>query len=72
VLKVPLFERASAHVEYFGIFSTGKDGNFNHQYFSPGISYLVTTDLEIGARVGWGLNDQSARFFSNVGIGWRF
>ena len=24
------------------------------------------------ARLVWGLNDQSARFFSNIGLGWRF
>jgi hypothetical protein len=34
--------------------------------------YLVTPNLELGLRVGWGLNDQTARFFSNVGIGLRF
>jgi hypothetical protein len=36
------------------------------------VHYLVTPDLEVGVRVGWGLNDQSARFFSNAGFGWRF
>ena len=54
------------------IFSANKADEFNHQYFSPGIHYLVTPDLEVGVRVGWGLNDQSARFFSNVGFGLRF
>jgi hypothetical protein len=34
--------------------------------------YLVTPNLEVGVRVGWGLNEQSARFFSNVGFGVRF
>ena len=41
-------------------------------YVSPGAHYLVNEDLEVGVRFGWGLNDQSARFFSNVGLGWRF
>ena len=40
--------------------------------FSPGDHYLITENLEIGVRVGWGLNEQSARFFSNAGLGWRF
>lgn len=39
---------------------------------SPGVHYLITPDIEIGMRVGWGLNNEAARFFSNVGIGWRF
>jgi hypothetical protein len=72
VLKVPLGERVDVHAEYFGIFSTDKAEEFTRHFFSPGIHYLVTPDLEVGIRVGWGLNDQSARFFSNAGFGWRF
>jgi hypothetical protein len=72
VVKVPLGERWNAHAEYFGIFSSGKVEEFTKHFFSPGTHYLVTEDLEVGVRVGWGLNDQSARFFSNVGLGWRF
>jgi hypothetical protein len=72
VLKVPVGERWAAHAEYFGIFTTGKAENATRHYVSPGVHYLVTPDLEVGVRVGWGLNDQSARFFSNAGVGWRF
>jgi hypothetical protein len=39
---------------------------------SPGIHYLVTPDLEAGIRVGWGVSDDAANFFSNVGIGLRY
>ncbi len=38
----------------------------------PGVHYLITPNLEVGVRVGWGLNDQSARFFANAGVGVRF
>jgi hypothetical protein len=72
VLRVPLGERLGVHVEYFGLFSDGKAIDFVRHYFSPGFRYLITPNLEVGARVGWGLNEQSARFFSNVGFGWRF
>jgi hypothetical protein len=72
VVKVPLGERWNVHAEYFGIFSTGKETNFTRHFFSPGAHFLVTDEVEVGVRVGWGLNDQSARFFSNVGLGWRF
>jgi hypothetical protein len=72
VLKVPLGEQINVHAEYFGIFSTGKAEEFTRHFFSPGIHYLITPNFEVGVRVGWGLNDQSARFFSNVGLGWRF
>lgn len=72
VLKMPLAERVNVHAEYFGIFSSGKEELINAQFFSPGVHYLVTENFELGVRVGWGLNDQSAKFFSNAGIGWRF
>lgn len=72
VLKIPVGERWKAHVEYFGIFSDGREAETAQHYFSPGAHYLVTRNFEVGVRVGWGLNDQSANFFSNAGIGWRY
>src|SRR5262249_51887364 len=72
VVKVPIGEKWAGHVEYFGIFTSGKEQNSTKHFISPGLHYLVNRDLEIGFRLGWGLNDQSARFFSNVGLGWRY
>lgn len=72
VLNVPVAERWIAHGEYFGIFTDGRQSGSNRQYFSPGLRYLITPNLEIGARVGWGLTQDSANFFSNVGFGIQF
>lgn len=72
VLKIPLGERWTTHAEYFGVISQGRERDRTQHYFSPGIHYLVTRDFEIGIRVGWGLNDESANFFSNVGGGLRY
>ncbi len=72
VLRVPVGERWAVHGEYFGIFTTGKAEGAVRHYYSPGVHYLVTDDLEVGVRLGWGLNDQSSRFFANTGVGWRF
>lgn len=72
VLRVPLCEKWAIHGEYFGLFSEQQENNFTQHYFSPGVHYLVTNNLEVGVRIGWGLNDQSSQFFSNVGLGWRF
>lgn len=72
VLRVPLGERFQVHSEFFGLFSEDRASNFSFVYFSPGCHYLITPNLELGVRVGWGLNEQTARFFSNVGFGWRF
>lgn len=72
VVKVPVGERWNVHAEYFAIFSTQKEVPLNVQYASFGGHVLATEDLEIGLRVGWGLNDTSPNFFSNVGVGWRY
>jgi hypothetical protein len=72
VLKVPVGERWNLHGEYFGLFSRNKAEDFVIHYFSPGAHFLITPDLEVGVRVGWGLNDQAARFFCNAGLGWRY
>ncbi|MBX3436527.1 MAG: transporter [Planctomycetaceae bacterium] len=72
VLKMPAGECYNVHVEYFGIFADNAADNRSPQYISPGIHYLISPDLEIGVRVGWGLNNDAAAFFSNVGLGVRF
>lgn len=65
-------ERWNVHAEYFGQFSQNRRHEFVRHVVSPGVHYLLTPDIELGVRVGWGLNDQTARFFSNVGLGVRF
>lgn len=72
VLKVPLGEKVNVHAEYFGLFSRNKAEEFTRHYISPGVHYLITDNLEVGVRGGWGLNDQSVRFFINAGVGVRF
>ena len=72
VLKAPVGERINVHAEYFGIFSRDKAENFTQHFVSPGVHYLISPDVEVGVRLGWDLNDQSARFFANAGLGLRF
>ncbi len=72
VLRIPLTERWAVHAEYFGIFSQGAARDFSHAFFSPGTHYLLTPNLELGVRIGWGITADAAPFFSNVGVGWRF
>ena len=71
MLKIPLGEKWAVHGEYFAILRNGSTVN-NQHYFSPGVHYLVTSNLEIGTRFGWGLNSDAYRFFINTGFGWRF
>ncbi len=72
VLRKTLAERWNVHAEYFSHFSQDRADNFAKHFVSPGVHYLITPNIEIGVRLGWGLNYESPRFFSNVGLGWRF
>ncbi len=72
VLKVPVGRSWNLHAEYFGIFTAGRAESSAPQYFSPGIHYLISPDFEVGVRVGWGLNEDAANSFTNVGFGLRF
>jgi hypothetical protein len=71
IVKVPVGERWNVHAEYFGILSSGKDVPINLQFASLGGHVMATEDLEIGLRVGWGINPTSPGFFVNFGVGWR-
>ena len=72
VVKIPVGERWSLHAEYFGIFTSEKEIPLNIQYASFGGHVLATEDLEIGLRVGWGLNETTPAFFANLGVGLRY
>lgn len=72
VVKVEVAERCNAHLEYFGIYSQGREDAVSQSYISPGVHYLLTPNAEVGVRVGWGLGAESANFFTNIGMGLRF
>lgn len=72
VIKIPLGEKWKVHAEYFGVFSEGREEESTQHFFSPGFHYLLSKNFEVGTRVGWGLNEQSPNFFSNIGLGVRF
>lgn len=72
VVRVPVGERATAHAEYFGFLSAGGSDDAYRHFFSAGVSYLITPDLEVGVRGGPGLNTDTAKWFVNAGFGWRF
>jgi hypothetical protein len=72
VLKVPVRESWNLHAEYFSSISQNREDDVTSEYFSPGVHYLVSPNCEVGVRVGWGLSQDAANFFSNVGLGVRF
>lgn len=72
VLKIPVGERWKIHAEYFGVFSDKREEETVQHFFSPGAHFLINPNLELGVRLGCGLNDQSPDFFTNTGLGYRF
>ena len=72
VLRVPLDDRWNTHIEYFGVFSQGRLDDVSQAFISPGTHYLVTDNLELGLRLGWGVTTDAANFFCNLGAAWRF
>jgi hypothetical protein len=72
VVKVQIADQWNAHLEYFGLYTDGREDESSQSYASPGLHYLVTPDVEVGVRVGWGLGDDAANFFSNLGVGLQF
>jgi len=72
VLRVPIDDRWNTHIEYFGVFSQGRVDESSQAYISPGTHYLITANLELGLRFGWGVTQDAGNFFSNAGFGWRF
>ena len=72
VLRMPIDDRWNTHVEYFGVFSQGLADEVSQSYLSPGTHYLITPNLELGLRLGWGVTHDAANFFTNFGFGWRF
>ena len=72
MLRLPLSDRVEAHAEWFGTFSEGLPEESSRPFFSPGMHFMITERAEIGLRVGWGLTNQAANFFSDLGCAFRY
>jgi hypothetical protein len=72
VLRMPVTDRWELHAEWFGNYTAGLVDNTSRPFFSPGTHYMLTKNMEIGVRVGWGLGGGGAPFFSDAGLGWRW
>jgi hypothetical protein len=68
VLRRPVTERLELHAEWFANSTQGLVADTQQPFFSPGFHYGITRAMEIGLRVGWGLSNEAAPFFSDAGI----
>jgi hypothetical protein len=74
VLKIPLTpsERWFTHVEYFGVFTQGKENDTNMHFVDVGLHHLFTPNIQAGAIVAFGPHSGGMNLVTNVGIGVRF
>lgn len=68
-VSLPLTATLGSYVEFYGIY--GGEGGTEH-YLNGGVTFLQRFNLQLDASVGVGLNDQSADFFLDAGLGYRF
>lgn len=66
-----LTDRMGMFVETFGFNKEGADGS-STQYIDSGVTFSVFNDLQLDARVGFGLDDPSPNWFAGVGAAVRF
>lgn len=69
-LGVGLTERLGMFVEYFGIYGVS-DATPEHSV-NTGLTFLITNDLQLDARIGAGLSDAADDLFAGVGLAVRF
>lgn len=67
----PLTDRLGAFAEVYGFSEEEPDGP-STRYVNGGVTWLFGNDLQLDARVGWGLNDADPEWFAGVGAGLRF
>ncbi len=65
-----LSDRWGAYLEYFGAYPSG--GRDTEDFVNAGLTYLISNDLQLDARVGYGLNDRDDDFFVGVGTAVRW
>jgi hypothetical protein len=69
---VPLCDAMGMYLEYFGLYTLGRNSNFPENYVDGGFTFLLSNDIQLDVRAGKGLNDHASDFFSGVGLSVRF
>jgi hypothetical protein len=71
-LGIGLTDRLGAFVEYFGFYPSGRSNEADTHYADGGLTWLLTQDLQLDARIGFGLNDDADDVFVGAGFAVRW
>ena len=66
-----LTDKLGAYVEYYGLYPNNKGTDCAHTV-DGGFTYLITDNLQLDWRIGFGLNEEADDFLMGVGLSWRF
>jgi hypothetical protein len=66
-----LTDRLGVFIEYYGLYPNTKDTDCAHTV-DGGSTYLITDNLQLDWRIGFGLNEEADDFLAGVGLSWRF
>lgn len=70
-LSVSWSDTVGTYIEYFGFYPNARDSDCAHT-LNGGITYLVTDNLQLDWRAGFGLNEEADDFFTGIGFVWRW
>ncbi len=63
-----LSEKWGAYTEWFALIPSGADTARTESYANGGLTYLFSNNVQFDIRVGWGLNEAAADFFTGTGF----
>ncbi len=70
-LAVALTDRLGTYVEYYGFYPNAHHSDCAHT-LNGGFTYLITNDLQLDIRSGFGLNEEADDLLAGVGLSWRW
>ena len=64
-------DRLGAYAEYFGLYPNAEHSDAAHS-INGGVTYLISDNFQLDARVGAGLNEEADDFFTGIGFAVRW
>ena len=71
-LGAGLTKRSTGYFEWYGVFTHGRDDDNSLSFVNLGLDYLISNNVVIDFRVGWGLTRASDDVFAGIGGAFRF